>query len=139
MGNLKKVLIVDDYHVVPVLIANYLDRSGFATRTASNGLEALEKFQLEEPELLIADTNLPDMNGFELTRRVRAISNIPIVIMSAGSGYMGDDKDAAIDSGADVFLMKPFDLVDLLDEIKGLLARTQSGVACREVANIGKS
>ena len=79
MRNLKKVLVVDDFRLSPVLLAKYLDRSGFATHTASNGRE-----------MLISDAHLPGMNGFELTRRVREISDIPIVIMSAGSGYMED-------------------------------------------------
>ena len=84
------MLIVDDFCLIPVLLAKHLDRSGFATHTASNGREALEKFRREEPEMLISDAHLPGMNGFELTRRVREISDIPIVIMSAGSGYMED-------------------------------------------------
>jgi len=91
MRNLKKVLVVDDFRLIPVLLAKYLDRSGFATYTASNGREALEKFLREEPERLISDAHLPGMNGFELTRRVREISDIPIAIMSALSGYMEDD------------------------------------------------
>jgi len=91
MRNLKKVLVVDDFRLIPVLLLKYLDRSGFATHTASNGREALEKFRREEPEMLISGAHLPGMNRFELTRRVREISDIPIVIMSAVSGYMEDD------------------------------------------------
>ena len=85
------MLIVDDFRLIPVLLAKYLDRSGFATHTAGNGREELEKSRREEPEMLISDAHLPNMNGFELTRRVREISDIPIVIMSAVSGYMEDD------------------------------------------------
>ena len=90
MRNLKKVLVVDDFRLSPVLLAKYLDRSRCALQTPRNGREALEKFRREEPEMLISDAHLPGMNGFELTRRVREISDIPIVIMSAGSGYMED-------------------------------------------------
>ena len=90
MRNLKKVLVVYNFRLIPVLLAKYLDRSGFATHTASNGRESLEKFRSEEPEMLISDAHLPGMNGLELTRRVLETSDIPIVIMSAGSGYMED-------------------------------------------------
>ena len=89
--------------------------------------------------MLISGAHLPGMNGFELTRRVREISDIPIVIMSAVSDYMEDDQEAGIDSGADAFLMKPFDLVDLLDEINGLLAKAKPGAGRREAAKIGQS
>ena len=85
------MLIVNDFRLIPVLLAKYLDRLGFATHTASNGREALEKFRREEPERLISDAHLPGMNGLELTRRVLETSDIPIVIMSAVSGYMEDD------------------------------------------------
>ena len=81
MGNSetdKKVLIVDDYRVIRELLAKYLDNSGFATCMASDGREALEVFQREEPDLLISDLKMPHMDGFELIRQVRAISNIPI-------------------------------------------------------------
>jgi two-component system KDP operon response regulator KdpE len=142
MGDLtaaKKVLVVDDYRAIRELLAKFLNRSGFPTRTASNGREAFEAFQRDEPDLLISDVQVPHMNGLELTRQIRAISSIPILIMTAGLDYMGDEKEAAIDAGADSFLMKPFGLADMLGEIRLLLARTAAIRVCRKVGEVGRS
>ena len=121
----KKVLVVDDFRAIRELLARYLDRSGFATCLASGGREALEAFQREQPDLLISDVHMPGMSGFELTRQVRTMSNIPIVIMTVDSDYMGDDREVVFDAGADAFLMKPVNLADLVIEINTLLARTE--------------
>jgi len=129
MGSSKagpKVLVVDDIWVIRELLAKYLDRSGFATCVASDGQEALEVFQSEQPDLLLSDVRMPHMNGYELTRQVREISNIPIVIMTAESGHLENDREAAIDAGADAFYVK-CDLAELLVEVKVLLARTEPG------------
>ena len=129
MGSSKagpKVLVVDDIRVIRELLAKYLDRLGFATCVASDGQEALEVVQSEQPDLLISDVRMPHMNGYELTRQVREISNIPIVIMTAGSDHLENDREAAIDAGADAFYIKG-DLAELLVEVKVLLARTEPG------------
>jgi len=129
MGSSKagpKVLVVDDIRVIRELLAKYLDRLGFATCVASDGQEALEVFQSEQPDLLISDVRMPHMNGYELTRQVREISNIPIVIMTAESDHLENDREAAIDAGADAFYVK-CDLAELLVEVKVLLARTEPG------------
>ena len=142
MSNLKvakKVLVVDDFPAIRELLARYLDRSGFATCLASDGREALEAFQREQPDLLIADVRMPNMSGFELTRQVRTISDIPIVMMTVESGYIRGDREAAFDAGADAFLMKPVNLADLLGEIKALLARTEPHGGCKEMGQISRS
>jgi|AP95_1055475.scaffolds.fasta_scaffold40135_2 DNA-binding response OmpR family regulator len=142
MGNsetVKKVLIVDDYRVIRELLAKYLDRPGFKTCMASDGREALEVFQREKPDLLISDLHMPNMDGLELIRQVRAISNIPILIMTGGSGYMSGDMTPAMEAGADASLKKPFDLDDLLAEIKVVLARTEPRGRYGEIGKICRS
>ena len=118
-----KVLVVDDSQVIRGLILELLEHSGFETCSACDGREALEVFQREQPDLLISDLHMPKMNGFELTRKVRAFSDVPILILTGGSGNMGDDRVAAIDAGADAFLMKPFSLNELRARIKELLPK----------------
>lgn len=118
-----KVLVVDDSQVIRELILELLEHSGFETCSACDGREALEVFQREQPDLLISDLHMPKMNGFELTRKVRAFSDVPILILTGGSGNMGDDRVAAIYVGADVFLMKPFSLNELRARIKELLPK----------------
>ena len=118
-----KVLVVDDSRVIRGFILELLELSGFETCLACDGWEALEVFQREQPDLLISDLHMPKMNGFELIRKVRAFSDVPILILTGGSGNMGDDRAAAIDAGANAFLMKPFGLNELRVQIKGLLPK----------------
>ena len=118
-----KVLVVDDSRVIRGLILELVELFGFETCSACDGWEALEVFQREQPDLLISDLHMPKMNGFGLTRKVRAFSDVPILILTGGSGNMGDDKVAAIDAGADAFLMKPFGLNDLRARIKELFLK----------------
>ncbi len=118
-----KVLVVDDSRVIRGLLVEILELSGFETCTACDGWEALEVFHREQPDLLISDLHMPNMNGIELTRKVRAFSDVPILILTAGSDNMVDDRAAAIDAGADSFLTKPFGLNELRDRIKGLLPK----------------
>ena len=119
----EKVLVVDDSRVIRGLLVEILELSGFETCSACDGWEAPEVFQRERTDLLISDLHMPKMNGFELTRKVRAFSDVPILILTGGSGNMGDDRVAAIDAGADAFLMKPFGLNELRSRIKGLLPK----------------
>ena len=121
----NKVLVVDDYRVIREILVEFLELSGFATCVACDGREALEVFQREQPDLLITDLVMPHMNGFELSRKVRAICNVPIVIMTGDSGFMGDARAAAFDAGADSFLMKPFGLAELQAQIEVLLEKSQ--------------
>jgi len=79
-----KVLVVDDSQVIRGLILELLEHSGFETCSACDGREALEVFQREQPDLLISDLHMPKMNGFELTRKVRAFSDVPILILTGG-------------------------------------------------------
>ena len=118
----KKILVVDDHQPIAILLVGFLKRSGFDTCTACDGREALEVFQREQPDLLITDVAMPHMDGLELSRQVRAISNIPIIIMTGGSGR---HLKAAFDAGADSYLLKPFDLVELKTQINLLLANAE--------------
>ena len=118
-----KVLVVDDSRGIRGLLVELLELSGFETCSACDGWEALEVFQREQPDLLISVLHMPKMNGFELTRKVRAFSDVPILLLTGGSDNMGDDRAAAIDAGADPFLMKPFGLDEFRFRIKELLPK----------------
>ena len=79
-----KVLVVDDSRVIRGLILELVELFGFETCSACDGWEALEVFQREQPDLLISDLHMPKMNGFGLTRKVRAFSDVPILILTGG-------------------------------------------------------
>lgn len=96
---------------------------GYEVLTSSDCIEALIQFSLEAPDLFITDVNMPGMGGRELCRKVRALSTLPIIVMSASS-LSDEDKAEAFRNGADAFLVKPFDLAELRTQIETLLAKT---------------
>ena len=119
----RKVLIADDYQPVRNMLQRILERSGYQVFAAKDGIEALELFHREEPDLLITDLNMPHMGGYELCREIRGFSTVPIVITSAGSGLKDRDIAAVFELGADAFLRKPFDGSEVLAQIDALLKR----------------
>jgi DNA-binding response OmpR family regulator len=112
------LLLVDDH--LPLLrnLAFLLEISGFHTMTASNGAEALELLEREQPDLIISDIDMPIMNGYELLADLRSSARpqIPVILMSAR--YTLEDVLYSLDLGADDYIPKPFDIGDVLDAIE---------------------
>lgn len=107
---MAKVLIVDDEQPVREFIAQVLTEDGYDTVTATDGKQALELVEQEQPDLIISDTMMPVLNGAELCRRLKhgpETLGIPIILMSSAG------RQVASGSGADDFLDKPFDLLRL--------------------------
>jgi len=119
-----KLLVVDDHAMIRQMLRKSLDSWGYSVVEARDGEDALERFSLEAPELLITDVNMPGMDGFELCRRVRAQSSLPIIMLTAFA-FSDEDKAEAIRIGVDAFLVKPFDLLELQTQIDALLANTK--------------
>src|SRR5690606_13465849 len=89
-----KLLIIDDDEVVRASLAAYLDDSGFQILQAGNGLQGLEVFELEQPDVVICDLRMPQIDGLELIRRISALnSEVPVIVVS-GAGVMGDVVEA---------------------------------------------
>ena len=118
---METMQIVEDHHLVLSLLKGILERSGYDVIPSYDGVEALSQFQLEQPDLLITDLMLPGLDGYELCRSVRELSNIPILVVTGG--IEKDGLDRAIRAGADSFLKKPFDIAELLAQIDALLAK----------------
>ncbi|MDY5099426.1 response regulator transcription factor [Clostridium sp.] len=117
----KQILIAEDEPRMRRLIKDYLSREGFVIVEASNGKEALELFQTNKFDLLILDIMMPLLNGFDLCKAVRDISNIPIIILTARSD--DDDEVLGYDLGADDYITKPFSPKILVAKVKALLRR----------------
>ncbi|MCR1822251.1 response regulator transcription factor [Terrisporobacter muris] len=117
----SKILVVDDEKEIRNLIEIYLKNEGYTVLKASNGEEALEVLAKEEVQLMILDIMMPKMDGMEVCRRVREHLNIPILMLSAKSEDM--DKIAGIMTGADDYLTKPFNPLELSVRVKALLRR----------------
>lgn len=121
----EKILVVDDDVDTLRLVGLMLQRQGYQIVAASNGHQALALAQGENPDLILLDIMMPDMDGYEVTRRLRAnpaTSAIPIIMFTAKSQL--DDKVAGFDAGADDYLTKPTQPRELFAHVKAVLART---------------
>ena len=116
---MKKVLIVDDDNAIRQLVARILEMAGYETCTARDGHEALEQFRAERPDLVATDVVMPLMDGFELCRRIREFSSVPIIVMT-GFGTMY--RSEAVRVGANLFLAKSLGADELLSHVASLLS-----------------
>ena len=121
----QRVLIVDDEVSIRRYLRAALGAEGFATHEAKNGQEALDGAVFYHPEIIILDLGLPDIDGVEVTRRLREWSQTPIIILSVREAE--NDKVAALDAGADDYLTKPFGTSELMARIRVALRRASKG------------
>jgi two-component system KDP operon response regulator KdpE len=124
------VLVVDDEPAILRAVQTNLARHEFQVGTAENGQDALQAIERFRPDLLLLDLGLPDMEGVEVIRAVRARSSLPIVVLSAREAER--DKVQALDLGADDYLTKPFGVDELLARVRVALrhaARPAQGTA----------
>ena len=113
-----RLLIVDDVEENREVLHQLLKTIGFETRAAASGAEALELFSRWQPQLILMDTRMPELSGYETIRRLRALPGGPAVkIISVSAAAFSDDRIEALRAGADDFLSKPVDDVELLEKI----------------------
>ena len=131
------VLIVDDEANIADLVELYVAREGFRVRKASNGAEALAAVEREHPRLVILDVGLPDIDGLEVCRRLRATSQIPVIFLTARDGEV--DRVLGLELGADDDLTKPFSPAELVARVKAVLRRVDGagGASTTEQLHIG--
>jgi two-component system KDP operon response regulator KdpE len=115
------VLLVDDGEALRRILRARLTAEGYIVHEASDGEEALHKAPMLLPDVIILDIGLPDIEGIEVTRRLRRLIPTPIIILSVHASEA--DKIAALDAGADDYLTKPFDMRELLDRIRTAIRR----------------
>ena len=120
-----RVLVVDDEIAIQRFLRVALNGEGFVVLEAATGQEALLALAQERPDLVLLDLGLPDMDGVEVTRRLREWSQVPVIILSVRE--QEGDKIAALDAGADDYLSKPFGVGELLARIRTILRRLASG------------
>ena len=129
------ILIVDDEAHILELTRLYLEKEGFAVETAADGLTALQRAQAEPPSLVILDVMLPRLDGFEVCRRLRRESDVPIIMLTARAEDV--DKIVGLEIGADDYLTKPFNPRELVARVKAVLRRVESGAARGQVITVG--
>ena len=116
-----KILVVDDDRVLADVITFMLHKEGFEVIQANDGAAALERWENEQPDLIILDVNMPKIGGFEVCRRIRAKSNTPILLLTV----RGEEEDIldGFELGADDYIVKPFSPRQLVARVKALLRR----------------
>lgn len=134
----KKILVVDDEKPLREFINRNLSARGFQVFSAANGIEALAIFDTQPLDLIILDVMMPHMDGLETCRRIRQISTVPIIILTALDE--GTDKVTALDMGADDYLTKPFGIDELLARVRAVLRRVNwdQTSTSREVLRFGE-
>jgi two-component system alkaline phosphatase synthesis response regulator PhoP/two-component system response regulator ResD len=122
----ETILVVDDEANIRELARIYLEQEGYRVVTANDGRQALDSVQSEEPSLMILDLMLPELDGWEICRRVRASSNLPILMLTARDDDI--DKIVGLELGADDYLTKPFNPRELVARVRAILRRTTLAV-----------
>lgn len=122
-----KILLVDDDPNISQLIQLYLVKEGFEVASASRGDEAVKMFKSDPPSLMLLDIMLPGMDGWQVCREVRKVSNIPIIMLTAKDETF--DKVLGLELGADDYIVKPFEAKELVARIKAVLRRYQQADA----------
>ncbi len=117
------ILIVDDEAHILELTSLYLEKEGFAVETAADGLTALQRAQAEPPSLVILDVMLPRLDGFEVCRRLRRESDVPIIMLTARAEDV--DKIVGLEIGADDYITKPFAMREFRSRVKAALRRAE--------------
>src|SRR5216110_3051897 len=123
----SRVLVVDDEPQITRVLRTVLSSQGYQVRTAAEGESALANFKEWRPELVITDLYMPHMDGVELCKRIRAMSNVPIIVLSV----KGEERSKveALDSGADDYVTKPFGIDELMARVRAALRRGGAGGA----------
>ncbi|MBI2853397.1 MAG: response regulator transcription factor [Chloroflexi bacterium] len=119
----EKVLVVDDEHAVNDLLKDWLEEEGYQVVSAFDGKEGFKQFFNHRPDLTIIDVLMPGMDGFELCQRIREVSQIPIIVLSAKG--QETDKVRGLHLGADDYLVKPIGGKELLARVSAALRRAK--------------
>jgi len=121
-----KILIVDDEPKILDIVEAYLTIKRFQVFRASNGIEALEKFELVQPNLIVLDLMLPDISGTVICQKIRKTSDVPIIMLTAKSTE--NDILNGLQIGADDYIVKPFSPKELVARVETVLRRSDSSV-----------
>jgi DNA-binding response OmpR family regulator len=121
----QTVLVVDDETMVSEVVGKYLRREGFDVVTAEDGETALAAAQKHKPDLVVLDLMLPKLDGLEVCRRLRARSQVPVIMLTARGEEL--DRIIGLELGADDYLAKPFSPRELVARVKAVLRRAAAG------------
>ena len=124
---MKTVLVVDDEPRIAQLARDYLEHAGFAVLLAGDGKSGLQAVRTRQPDLVVLDLGLPELDGLEVTRAIRETSNLPIVMLTARDDEL--DRILGLELGADDYITKPFSPRELVARVRAVLRRTERAAA----------
>ncbi len=119
--SMEKILVADDDRNIAELLRLYLEKEGYSVVLACDGVDAMEKFAAENPDLILLDIMMPRLDGWQVCREVRQRSNCPIIMLTAKGETF--DKVLGLELGADDYVVKPFDPKEIVARIKAVLRR----------------
>jgi len=129
-----KILVVDDEALLVKGIRFNLQNEGYEVITGSNGLEAIRQVQEQQPDLVVLDVMMPEMDGLTACSKIREFSNVPIIMLTAKTDDM--DKLIGFDHGVDDYLTKPFNILELKARIRALLRRSRAAEPREQPSNM---
>ena len=129
------ILIVEDETRLAEILEDYLKREGYRTERAKDGLRALELWRSAEPDMILLDIMLPELDGFEVARRIRSESDVPIIMLTARDEEI--DKLLGLGLGADDYVVKPYSPREVVARLKAVLRRSSGQMVAPEVFEVG--
>jgi len=131
-----RILLIEDDARLAAMVADYLGEAGFRATIAGSGAEAQRQLRREQFDAIVLDLMLPDIDGLELCRHIRAESNIPLLMLTARGDPL--DRVVGLELGADDYLPKPFEPRELLARLRAILRRHHAAAATTDVLRFGR-
>lgn len=117
----KKILIVEDEANIRELLRLYLEREGYTVLEAENGVEGIKKWKSDKPDMLLLDVMMPVMDGWEVCRKIRAESDVPIIMLTAKGETA--DRVSGLEMGADDYIVKPLEMPEVIARVRAVFRR----------------
>ncbi len=135
MSDKKRILVVEDEKTISDIVVFNLKKAGFDILTAYDGIDGAKKAIEEKPDLVLLDVMLPGMDGWEILQKVREVSTVPIIMLTAR--VEEDDKVRGLELGADDYITKPFGIQELTARVKANLRRTAEYISQEKTSVFG--
>ena len=126
-----KILIIEDEKNISEIVAKYLEKEGYTTLIANDGIEGLALFRDSNPDLVISDVMMPTIDGFEVLKEIRLISDVPVIMLTAKQEEV--DRLKGFENGADDYVTKPFSPKELVRRVMVMLKRTYKAIEDKQV------
>lgn len=133
---MTEILVVDDEQKIIRITSDYLEAAGYSVLTADDGISALRVVDESHPDLVILDLGLPGMDGLDVCRELRKISDVPIIILTARGEE--SDKIVGLELGADDYITKPHSPKELVARVRAVLRRMEKSTSDEEIFRVGK-